>query len=431
LDGTAGCALDDQVTTAEPAQISIREVLTPALNRLLVGVGFSSIGSGLTLSLLIVYLHEVRGLSLLVAGLALTFSAVVSFIAAPVFGHFTDRLGARPVLLLACLVEAVGVGLMGIVTTAPQAYAAAAVIAIGGAGTWPPQSALLTQLAPPAHRQRVFGLQFMLLNLGLGVGGLLGAAVLNVQRPGTFTALYAIDAVSYLAYFAAVLTLRGHGVPEPEPDAASATGSGGYREVLADARLRRYAVGAVLLLTCGYGSMEAGIPAYLTQVAHLPVNVIGIVFFFNTFVIVVVQIAVLRRVEGRRRSSLLRVVGVLWATCWLALALAAAFPPVVAAVLITLGVCVFAVGETIWSPVSPSLLNSLAPAHLRGRYNAVGSLTWNVAGAAGPGLAGLVIGLGAGVAWAIGLAAGAVASGMLLGGLRRVLTPEQDGLVRG
>jgi MFS family permease len=134
LDGTAGCALDDQVTTAEPAQISIREVLTPALNRLLVGVGFSSIGSGLTLSLLIVYLHEVRGLSLLVAGLALTFSAVVSFIAAPVFGHFTDRLGARPVLLLACLVEAVGVGLMGIVTTAPQAYAAAAVIAIGGPG---------------------------------------------------------------------------------------------------------------------------------------------------------------------------------------------------------------------------------------------------------------------------------------------------------
>ena len=35
--------------------------------------------------------------------------------------------------------------------------------------------------------------------------------------------------------------------------------------------------------------MEAGIPAYLTQVAHLPVNVIGIVFFFNTLVIVVVQ----------------------------------------------------------------------------------------------------------------------------------------------
>lgn len=419
------------MTTPVPGQVSIREVLTPALQRLLVGVGFSSIGSGLTLSLIVVYLHQVRGLSLLVAGLALTFSAVVSFTAAPLFGRFTDHFGARPVLLIACLVEAVGVGLMGIVTTAPQAYAAAAVIAIGGAGTWPPQSALLAQLAQPAHRQRVFGLQFMLLNLGLGVGGLLGAVVLDVQRPGTFTALYAVDAVSYLGYFIAVLSLRGYGVPEPEPAAESATGVGGYREVLADIALRRYALGAVLLLTCGYGSMEAGIPAYLTQVAHLPVNVIGIVFFFNTLVIVVLQITVLRRVEGLRRSSLLRVVGALWATCWLALALSAAFPPVIAAVLITVGICVFAVGETIWSPVAPSLLNSLAPAHLRGRYNAIGSLSFNVAGAAGPGLAGLVIGLGAGVIWAIGLAAGAVAAGVLLGGLRRVLTPEQDGLVGG
>ena len=62
-------------------------------------------------------------------------------------------------------------------------------------------------------------------------------------------------------------------------------GPGGYLQVLGDRRMRRYLVGSLLLLTCGYGSMEAGIPAYITTVAGLPVNAIGVVFFFNTLVI--------------------------------------------------------------------------------------------------------------------------------------------------
>ena len=46
--------------TAAP-EGSLREVLTPGLKRMLVGIGFSSVGGGLVLSLLVVYLHLVRG----------------------------------------------------------------------------------------------------------------------------------------------------------------------------------------------------------------------------------------------------------------------------------------------------------------------------------------------------------------------------------
>jgi hypothetical protein len=116
-----------------------------------------------------------------------------------------------------------------------------------------------------------------------------------------------------------------------------------------------------------------------------------------------------------------------WATCWALLATSSVFGQVVAAVLIIVGISVFALGETVWSPSAPSLINDLAPGHLRGRYNAVGGLVWGVSGSIGPAFAGLVLGAGLGVVWALALAVGCLAAGLVMLSLRALLTPEQDG----
>jgi MFS family permease len=393
---------------------------------MLVGIGASSLGGGLVMSLLVVYLHQVRDIPLRVAGLVLTFQAILGLLVAPLVGWIVDRIGPKPVLLTACVLEAVGTVALGFVESVPQAYAAAGLVAIGAAGMWAPQAAILSRLTPPEHRQRVFGLQFMLLNLGLGIGGLLGAAVIDVDRPFTFTVLYALNAVTFLAYFVAVAGVQGVSGPEAH-DPEDQDGRGGYLEVLGDRRMRRYIAGGLLLLTCGYGSMEAGIPVFITEVTGLAVNMIGVVFFFNTLVIVVAQVWVLRRMEGRSRSRAMALTALAWATCWALLATSSVFGQVVAAVLIIVGISVFALGETVWSPSAPSLINDLAPGHLRGRYNAVGGLVWGVSGSIGPAFAGLVLGAGLGVVWALALAVGCLAAGLVMLSLRALLTPEQDG----
>ena len=407
--------------------VSVREVLTPQITRMLVGVGISSLGGGLIMSLLAVYLHQVRGLPLQLAGLVLTFQAVLGLAVSPVVGLLVDRIGPRPVLLTALGVEAVGTVAIGFVQTAPQAFLAAGIVAVGNAGLWAPQAAILSRLTTPERRQRVFGLQFMLLNLGIGLGGLVGAAVVDVSRPWTFTVLYAANAVTFLAYAVVLLGVRGVSGPEAHAPADDDDGPGGYLQVLRDRRLRRYVLGALVLLTCGYGSMEVGIPVFMTTEAGLPVNAIGIVFFFNTLVIVLAQVWVLKRIEGRSRSRILLVVAVSWSACWLLLAASSLVGPVAAAIIITLGVSVFAVGETLWSPVAPSLVNDFAAPHLRGRYNAVGGLVWSVAGAIGPALAGAMLGAGLGVLWALVVAGGALVAGLVLLSLRTLLTPAEDG----
>ena len=408
------------------AEGSIRAVLTPSLTRMLAGIGATAFGGGLTMALFVVYLHSVRGFPLQTAGLVLTYQALLGLVLAPLVGTVVDRIGPKPVLLVACLVEAVATFAFGLVTSVPQAVGVATVMAVGNAGMWPPQAALLSRLSTPEHRQRVFGLQFMLLNLGLGLGGLVGASILDVTRPATFSAMYALNASFYVFYLVAVASLRGVTGPEAtEPDPGD--GPGGYREVLADVRLRRYVIGALVMLTCGYGSMDAGLPAFMTTVAHLPVNAIGVVFFLNTLIIVVAQVWVIRRIEGRSRTRMLAVAALLWGLFWLVVAASAGFTPVVAGVMIALGFGVFALGETIFSPVGPSLINSFAPPHLRGRYNAFGGLTWGVANAIGPAVAGIVIGGGWGVLWALGLAVGCAVAASILYSLRHLLTAEEDG----
>jgi MFS family permease len=60
----------------------------------------------------------------------------------------------------------------------------------------------------------------------------------------------------------------------------------------------------------------------------------------------------------------------------------------------------------IWLPILPSIVNQLAPEHLRGRYNAAGTNAWQISLVIGPTLAGTLLGVGAYWLWLTGLITG-------------------------
>ncbi len=74
--------------------------------RLLVGLAFSALGNGLTPPLLIVYLHEIRGIPTTTAGMVVAWIAAVQSSFTPVVGWLIDRFGPRPVLMQGLVVEA-------------------------------------------------------------------------------------------------------------------------------------------------------------------------------------------------------------------------------------------------------------------------------------------------------------------------------------
>ncbi|HTY71326.1 MAG TPA: MFS transporter [Actinomycetes bacterium] len=405
--------------------------LPAPVRRMLAAVLVGALGNGLVLPFLVVYLSQVRGIPASIAGLAVAWEALLSFALTPTAGWLVDRFGPGPVLRLSPLVCAVATAGWAFVHTAPQAFLPATVSAVGNVGLWPAGATLLSRLVGEDERQRVFGLNFAALNLGIGVGGLLAGLFVDARRPVTFQLLYLGDALAFLAFAAIMFSMRGVGGPIPPATPTEEESPGTWRDIAADRALRRLAVLSVVMLTCGYGALEVGFPYFASTVVGVSDRVVAFGYVGNTVAIVLGQMVVIRVLRGRRRSRALGLVGLLWAGSWLVLGLASKASGAGAVLLVLLCPLVFAVGETLWQPVTPAIINDLAPEDLRGRYNAVGTLTWSLSGMLGPALTGVLLGAGHSAAWVVLVTVGCLAAGALALRLRRVLTPGQDGLAPG
>jgi MFS family permease len=405
---------------------------SPAARRVLVGTLMSSFGRGLTLPFLLVYLTQVRGLNAGTVGLLAGWMGVVSLGLAPLGGSLVDRFGARAVVLPLTLVASLGGVLLAFATSAVGAFVALTVIAIAFAALWSGQNTIMASLVTEAERQKAFGLNFTLINLGIGAGGLVAGTFVDVHRPQTFLVVYLCDAVTNLVPFAILLSLRNVGGrvgPTADAPATGAAPSGGYAAVLRDRTFVRYFVFLLVVTVCGYAQIEIGFTAFSVEVANVEPRVLAWAFAGNTTLIVVAQLFVLRWLDGRSRARALAIAASLFAAAWIALAVAGLSFAGTAFASVGVVACgvVFGMGETLLSPVMPAITNALAPDQLRGRYNALGSMVFGLATIVGPVTAGPLIGSGRAGIWVGMVVVGSLVSALLALNLRRHLTADQDG----
>jgi MFS family permease len=375
----------------------------------------------------VIYLHNVRGFSTSFATLLLALSAVVGIGSVPLWGSMTDRLGPIRVILFAYSCDAIALVFWGVARTHEEAILAAIFIAVFGGAGWGPSSTMLSRLVSAEHRQRAFGFNFMLVNLGIGFGGLISASVVSLQHPGTFVGLYVFNAgVTVLAalYF---LTLRRHGGPVKEHHDDPGKSAEGWRVVISDRRLLRYVVAAIFLMIGGYGSLDAGLSLFVVNNLKLSVHVIGVIFFFNTSAIVLAQLWVLNRIEGKSRTRVMGVVAAFWFFFWVILEVTLALPAAASISMLCLAMVVFAIGETMLQPVGSAIVNDIAPEHLRGRYNAAAGLSWGVSGTLAPATTALYFSAHLGNWWPLGTGVTALVGGAMMMSLRRHISTSADG----
>lgn len=395
------------------------------ITRVLVGFAFASLGNGLTLPFLYVYMAQVQGLGSSTAGWMFAWMGLVGLAAAPGIGALLDRFGPRPVLLGALAVEAVSIGSLGFVDGTVPTMAVLAGVVIGASPLWPGTTTLLAAMVPADGRERAYGFAFLGLNVGIGVGGLVSAFLVDVDRPETFQVLYLCDALAYLAY-AAVLALLVRSPVRTEDGAGSDRTGGTWGEVLRDRRAVALVGCGVLAVTFGYGQLEAGATAYAVDVAGVPATALGWAFAANAAVIVCGQVILLRLTSGWRRTTALACAVLTWSLAWTVLAAADLMPTAGAVAAVVVGLAIFGLGETLWAPVVTGLANTIAPDHLRGRYNASLGLTLTLGQILGPALAGSLIGSGLGHLWAVVVIGGTLTAGLVLTRLRFLLTEAED-----
>ena len=377
-------------------------LLNPQSRKIIFGICLNAVGGGMTLSLLLVYLHDMRGFTNTFGGLLLAYGSLVSIIASTPMGALVDRVGPKKVMIGGLLLNSAAAFSLSQVQTHFQAVIVITGLNIAGQAIWPSQSVILTRVTPERDRPKIFGFNFMLLNLGLGLGGLLSSLIIQRGDLLSFQIMYWVDASTFLLYLLIVLTLHGEHVNKYIPKEHEPK-TGSYKDLFEIKPLMFLGIAGIILFTFGYGTIQAGIPVFATQFLGLSPKWLGIIFGVNTLSIVLFQPLVMRVIEKYSKYAALIAVGLVWALSWVFVGIAPYLPLFASGIALSLSQLIFAVGEMIQAPTIPTLANELAPEHIRGRANAWMSLQWSVSGVLGPAITGLMLGADLATAWVIAM----------------------------
>jgi len=351
---------------------------------------------------LLVYFHDMRGFTNTFGGLLLSWGALVSIVASTPMGALVDRIGPKKVMIGGLLLNSAAAVSLAYVTTHLHALLALTAINIGGQAIWPSQSVVLTRVTPEEHRAKIFGLNFMLLNLGLGLGGLISTLIIQAGSLKSFQLMYFIDGATFLIYLAIILTLHGEGLDKYVPHADEPQ-QGTFRDLLAIKPLILLGTGGIILFTFGYGVIQAGVPIFATQFLGLSPKWLGLIFGVNTLAIFTLQPLVMKILDRYSKYNALIAIGVIWSASWIFVGVSPVLPLVASGIALCISQLIFAVGEMVQAPVIPTLANELAPEHIRGRANAFMSLQWSISGVAGPAITGLMLGADQPTLWVVSM----------------------------
>ena len=275
-------------------------------------------------------------------------------------------------ILVGCLGPHGRGAILAFAETVPAAIVATTLMGVSGV-TWPAFNSMVAAIVRGPLRQQYFGVNFALVNLGIGLGGVVSGFYVDVTRPRRSRRS---TSSTRLAAHPGGLAARA-AAPRPRPGRKPEDTTGvptSYWQIA-----RQPAMAWLLLLTfiamfVGYGQMEAGFPAFAREASEVSTRTIGWAFAANTAVIVLAQFLVLRRIEGHRRTRVLMVMTVVWIIAWTVLGLTGLVAGTVTAAFgVILFHVLFGFGETMLQPTVPAMTNDLAPDHLRGRYNALSS----------------------------------------------------------
>jgi MFS family permease len=372
---------------------------------LLQATGLAVFGTGVAIPFLVIYLHDVRGISLGVAGLVAASNGLAALVSGPIAGAVADRIGARATLLASLVVLATAFALFPLIREPWHAFLLNGLAGIGSGGFWPSHATLLSSLTPPRHLAAAFAQRNVTANIGIGLGGLVGGLIAKAGDPSSFTVLFSLGAGVFLVFAAIVSRLPP---PPPGEHAAEAIDLVGYRAVARDRPFVWFIALNTLLISTTIG-LSGIFPVFAKNEAGVSERGIGLIFFVNTLLIVVLQLPVTRQQEGRRRMVAFASMAGLWGAGWL-LVLAGGLWLEAAAAAVLFGFALGilgALGECLHGTVQGPLVTDLAPRRLLGRYTAVSTSSWELGFVVGPAVGGIMLQVAPFALWPI--AAGACA----------------------
>jgi predicted MFS family arabinose efflux permease len=287
-------------------------------------------------------------------------------------GHWSDRVGRRPMILAGWGFQAV-VPLL-LIGVGQHVYAGLTLLALlpvfgslGGAA----DQAMVADLVAPERQEVAYASVRVASNLGVTIGPPLGGLLLI---GGNWNHLWLGTLVLSTIGFAIALRYIPRGgayAPEGPPQ------RGSFGVIIRDSPFLLFMV-ASMLATMTYIATETLLPISVTTTHHLAPAAWGVLMILNPLAVTVFQLRLTRWTSAIPASLKLGVAMPLMGVPFLLLNVNGSVP------VIALVIVLFVTGEMLWVPTSQAVVAALAPADIRGAYMGAFGGTWSVGWALTP-----------------------------------------------
>ncbi|MEU5714919.1 MFS transporter [Streptomyces sp. NPDC020403] len=327
------------------------------------------------------YLTLDRGYSASYAGLVAALHGLGGVVSSLGAGVMTDRLGRRPTMLIAQLSTAVSVAVLGFMVHPAAIASMAFVVGMASNASRPAVQAMMADIVRPEDRVRAFSLNYWAINLGFAVSSAGAGFIAEYSYLAGFVGEAAMTLVCAVVVFLKVPESR----PEEKPRVAGVREPDDVRlgTVLRDGRFMGV-VGLSFLVALIFQQGYVGLPVAMGT-DGLSSSDYGTAVAVNGVLIVALQIPVTRFIQHRDPRRLL-ILSSLLAGYGFGLTAFAGSVGVYA-----LTVSVWTLAEIVNAPTQTGIVVQLSPAHGRGRYQGMYTMSWSVAALIAPLMSGFVI----------------------------------------
>jgi MFS family permease len=384
-------------------RLGLPKLTKPGTGSLAIATAIDAMGRGLFVYLYLLYLTKEVGFELKTAGAVLSVVTAIGLGVTPLAGSLVDRIGSRRMLIASQMICAVGYGgLIFVPDSVPMLLLVSGLITTGECIFWVGYPSLIASVADEQDRDGWYAFMGMARTAGFSAGALLGSGVMAVLGHHGYRFLLGTEVIAF-AIAATIITLR---VPAAIGVRVLHERAGGWMEVLRDRVILQLAAAHCFAVLCILIVFQA-LPLFVVDSLGLPTWMPGLILFVYTAMLATCQSIGVRWVAGWRRTRIYVLVAGLFAAGAVLYALTEALPLALAIPVLILAALVSGSADVFLNPLNGSVPTTFAPDALRGRYLALFSFIWSVAGVISPGLVSTLLSVNGTLLWG-GMAVAAI-----------------------
>lgn len=322
---------------------------------------------------LALYLTKKIGVTPTEAGTALLVYGAGAFIAAPLTGKLSDKIGALKIMKFALFGSGILFFIYSFITDYKWILAATFILAAVNESFRPANLSLITEIVTPPQRRMAFALNRLAINAGMSIGPVIGGFLTLVDFHYLFYA-NAIASISAGIYFSSVKwsSLASEGDAELNEQKMQT------RFAILNDKYFIFFLMAIIPANLVFFQHIGALPLYIVYDLGYTTAAFGLFSAINTVLIIIAEVPLNNWMNDTPYKKSLVIGALLAGIGFGGFAIATTTISLIAAIVI------FTFGEMIFFPVTAAYTSEITPVDRRGEYMGYYQMTFSFAFSAGP-----------------------------------------------